>query len=94
MNSFDHLFFVGDQNCDLSRNTNHVKLIKEMLSETNLYDLWEDYKIDFTYSFESEHGNSFFNILDHIFMLKRSKDILIDAGVLHLSENMSDHEVT
>ena len=94
INSFDHLLFVGDQNCDPSRNTNHVKLINDLLEESQLYDLWTDYEVDFTYSFDNKNGDSTHKILDHIYTLKRSKPIIIDAGVLHLSENMSDHEVT
>ena len=47
-----------------------------------------DCEVDFTYRFESENGHSVPTVLDHIFTLKRSKSIIIDAGVLHLS----DHE--
>ena len=94
MNSFNHVFFVGDQNFESSRNSNHARLIKDMTNELLMYDVWNDYEVDFTYSFESENGHSAHIVLDHFFTLRRSKPIIIDAGVLHLVENMSDHEVS
>ena len=94
MTNFNHLYIVGDQNFESSRSSNHAKIVKRWTNDTQLCDLWSDFKIDFTYSFESETGNSSYKILDHIFAIRRSKDLVIDAGVLHLCENTSDHEVT
>ena len=76
--------FVGDQNYECSRDTNHVKMIKKMVDDSQFYDIWTDYDVDFTYSFESENGHSSQIVLDHIFTLKRSKSFLMDGGVLHL----------
>ena len=47
--------------------------------------------IDFTHIFQKENGDCFVNTLDHILTLKRSSETIIDAGVIHLMENMSDH---
>ena len=79
MNKFNHVWFVGDQNYEVSRNTNHVRMIKNMVEESNFYDLWSDYEVDFTYSFESENGHSVHTVLDHIFTLNRSKSTTTDA---------------
>ena len=53
MNQFDKLYLPGDQNCDFSRNSRHVELIKQFVNETNMFDIWEKHPVDFTYSFES-----------------------------------------
>ena len=58
-----------------------------------MFDPWGKYPIDFTYSSECENGRSSFIILDHIFTLTRSEVDILDAGVLHLVQNMSDHKV-
>ena len=93
MYDFDKLYVIGDQNFEISRNSRHVTLIKEFVDNTRMFDIWEKFPIDFTYSFECENGRSSFIVLDHIFTLKRSEDDILDAGVLHLVQNMSDHEV-
>ena len=59
-------------------------MIKKMVDDSQFYDMWTDYDVDFTYSFESENGHSSHIVIDHIFTLKRSKSILMDGGVLHL----------
>ena len=58
-----------------------------------MFDPWGKYPFDFIYSSECENGRSSFIILDHIFTLTRSEVDILDAGVLHLVQNMSDHEV-
>ena len=93
INDFDNLYLVGDQNCEFSRSSRHVKLIKEFVEDTQMFDIWKMFPVDFTYSFECENGRSSFIVLDHIFTLKRSENDIIDAGVLHLVQNLSDHEV-
>ena len=93
MTQFDHLIFLGDLNFEVSRNSGHAKLLKEFLIRKNMFSAWQDFPIDFTYSFEAENKAPVFNILDHLVFLKRSKSILLDAGVIHLVENQSDHEV-
>ena len=48
--------------------------------------------MDFTHTFQNENQECFINTLDHILTLERSNSDVVDAGVLHLVENMSDHE--
>ena len=48
--------------------------------------------MDYTNSCENQNGVSSTHILDHILALTRAKDQMVDAGVLHLVENMSDHQ--
>ena len=91
-NKCDFVYLVGYLNCDFLRNTVHVKTIEAFMNSTNLYSIWQDYPIDYTYSCEnvSNHTSTF--TLDHILTLTSSKQYIPSAGVLHLVENMSDHE--
>ena len=89
---FDSLYLVGDLNCNFLRNTNHVETVKAFKSKLNLFTLWRDFPVDFTHTFQNENQECFINTLDHILTLERSNSDVVDAGVLHLVENMSDHE--
>ena len=91
-NQFNYVYVVGDINCDFIRNTVHVKTVQEFMNSTNLYSLWSDNPVDFTYSCENGNGDSFFKVLDHILTLTNSKEQIMTSGVLHLVDNMSDHE--
>ena len=68
-----------------------MEAVKHFMESLNLYTLWKDFPIDFTHIFQKENGDCFVNTLDHILTLKRSSETIIDAGVIHLMENMSDH---
>ena len=48
--------------------------------------------MDFTHSYDNQNGVTSTHAVDHILALKREKEQVVDAGVLHLVENMSDHE--
>ena len=89
---FNYLYIVGDFNCDFMRNTVHVGLIREFIQENNMDSLWSEYPVDYTHMYDNQNGISSTHILDHILALTRAKEQVIDAGVLHLVENMSDHE--
>ena len=90
--NFNHLYMVGDINCDFTRDTYHVRLIREFFQEIIFDSLWTEYPVDFTHSYDNQNGVTSTNILDHIVALKRGKEQVVCTGVLHLVENMSDHE--
>lgn len=89
---FDFVYLVGDLNCDFIRNTVHVNTVKDFMTTTNFCTLWSDHPVDFTHSYENENGISSIHTLDHILTLTSAKQNIAAAGVLHLVENMSDHE--
>ena len=89
---FDSFHLVGDLNCEFLRNSSHVETIKEFMSRNNMYSLWRDYQVDFTHTFQKEDGNCFMNTLDHILTLSKLSIDVVDAGVIHHIDNMSDHE--
>ena len=90
--NFNYLYIAGDINCDFTRNTVHVGLIREFIQENNMDSLWSEYPVDYTHSYDNQNGVSSTHILDHILALTRAKEQVVDACVLHLVENMSDHE--
>ena len=57
-----------------------------------MYTVWRDFQIDFTHSFMKETGECYMHTLDHFLTLQCSQENVIDAGVLHLVKNQSDHE--
>ena len=91
-NKCDFVYLVGDLNCDFLRNTVHVKTMEAFMNSNNLYSIWQDNPIDYTYSCENVGNHTSTFILDHILTLTSSKQYISSAGVLHLVENMSDHE--
>ena len=59
------------------------------MNDTQMFDLWKNHPVDFTYSFESEDERCSYSVIDHIFTLKRAESEIVEAGVLHLVQNMS-----
>ena len=88
----NHYFLLGDLNAEFLRNSSHVNSVKMFLARHNMFSVWEDYPVDFTYSFETENGTTHVKTLDHIATLGRSRGNITDAGVIHHFENLSDHE--
>ena len=88
----NNYFLMGDLNADFLRNSSHVNCVKTFLSRHNMYSLWQDFPIDFSYSFEAANGNSYVKTLDHITTLERFRINVLDAGVIHRIENLSDHK--
>ena len=90
---FDYLQIAGDLNFEVSRNTSHVRKIKEFYREHNLESLWNEFDVDFTHCFVNENHETFVSTIDHISVLNRSKQYCKEAGVIHHPDNHSDHEV-
>ena len=69
-----------------------MECITEFMRNLNIFTLWKEYPVDFTHTFQKENGDCFMNTIDHILTLTRSRSNVVDAGVIHRVENMSDHE--
>ena len=92
-NDFDSLLWAGDINADFKRNTSHTNHVDDLLEELSLTKSWDKFLIDFTCVHE-QLGTSHLAILDHFFWSERLEEKVIDAGVLHLPDNKSDHSPT
>ena len=82
--------FLGDINCDFKRNTRFVQKIQQFLSELNLKKSWEKFDIDFTH-FQDNNEVTFVSTIDHFFWNSTIENNILEAGVIHHRDNMSDH---
>lgn len=89
------LIIAGDINCDFSRNTRFVNIIREFMMRNSLMTVWSTYPVDFTYSFsQTRNQNEIFSYscIDHFLVRCNDIQMVIDAQVLHTADNLSDHE--
>ena len=91
INVFDILLLAGDMNTDFGRSTHFVEIVTDFITETGLSKAWDSYPIDFTHIYERDEI-TFTSTIDHFLGNISAKSHIIDAGVIHLPENMSDHE--
>ena len=97
LNEFSNHQFIlaGDLNCDFSRHSRFVNIIRDFFSNNNLISVWSNFNVDFTFSNHSvRNGNNVFSssCIDH-FVMKNS--LLADvshAQVIHLGDNLSNHD--
>ena len=87
-NAYDDCIMGGDFNFDPSRSTGFVNSVKEFLAKVGLLSVWEKFPIDFTHIHTDMKS---FSTLDHFFVNQRLLEIVTDAGVLHLGDNLSRH---
>ena len=87
---FDDVIWMGDVNADFCRNTKHVWRIGAYLNDTKLVKAWDSFQIDFTHEFENDQTTFTCNI-DHFFWNANLNNKVLEAGVLHLPDNLSDH---
>ena len=85
---------LGDINADFGRNTRFVNIVRDYLTTNNLCDLWDLFECDFTFSQEqSRNGQSlvYYSTIDHFLGNEQFLQSVIHASVLHLGDNMSNH---
>ena len=88
---FTNLLWIGDINCDFMRRSGHTSKIRSFLNEFSLQNSWEKYEVDFTHS-QTLNDTTHTSIVDHVIWNEAFEEYVVDAGVLHLPENSSDHE--
>ena len=65
-NIFDQAILCGDLNCDFSRGTRFVEIVKELMDNHSLQDAWSLYPgVNFTYSGPSDR---YFSLVDHVML--------------------------
>ena len=89
-NDFNDVLFLGDINCDFLRQTAHTNQVKSFLEEKSLNKSWDRFEVDFTMCHEIL-GKSYTSTLDHFFWNEGLDDKILDAGVHHSIDNLSDH---
>ena len=88
--SFDHVIIGGDINADFSRKTKFVNTVKDFLTGYEVEKSWDEYPVSFTHVMEKE-GVTYSSTIDHFFWNRCFSDLVVDAGVISLPENTSDH---
>ena len=92
----DHFILLGDLNTDFSRNTGFVNKVKNFLEDNDLVSVWHKFPIEFTYcqtvtrNFQMQHS---FSTIDHFITKEQFLNNCVEATVLHLAENISNHEI-
>ena len=89
-NSFDQIIWTGDINADFRRNSRFLNIVDEFVSTSGLEKSWEKFPVDFTHTTE-RNGVTHTSIIDHFFWNDAFGNYVMDAGVIHLPENQSDH---
>ena len=86
-NDFDYMVLGGDINADFRRKTKFVDIIHEFLMKTKVHKSWDSYPAEFTHVMEKD-GVTHRSTIDHFFWNSLFSDLIEDAGVLHLPENV------
>ena len=89
-NDFDNLVWTGDINADFLRESVHTKAVADTLTDLGLTISWDRYNVDFT-CYHDILGEFSTSVIDHFFWSEPVVDAVVDAGVLHLVDNKSDH---
>ena len=98
LNSCDFNFIpilCGDFNCDFSRNSRFVNIVSDFMTEYNFKSVWTSFDCDFTYCQASTRNNQVtysYSTIDHFFLNEHFIDQCENAAVLHLGENLSNHD--
>ena len=89
-NEFSNILWLGDINCDFLRQTAHVTQVQNFIEETTLLKSWSKFEVDFTMCHEIQ-GRIITSTIDHFFWNEGLESKIIDAGVFHTPDNLSDH---
>lgn len=87
---FTDAVITGDINCDFSRRTKFVEMVQNFIEEKSLVKSWDKFEVDFTHANEIK-GKTHVSKIDHYFWNENLSNLVSDAGVLHLPDNLSDH---
>ena len=87
---FGEIIWTGAINADFMRGTRFMRIIDDFINEMNIFKSWHKDYVDFTHA-DEYNGVTLTPILDHFFWNKTFGDFVADAGVIHLSVNLSDH---
>ena len=90
-----NIMWTGDVNSDFSRNSRFVQIIRSFIDNLNLKIFWTNpnekiENVDFTHSSTIGQASSF-STIDHFISTERIYNLVLEAGVIHSGENVSNH---
>ena len=86
----DKIIWLGDLNADFVRKTGHVKCVEDFINENNLIKACDNFHIDFTHC-QEVNDITHTSTVHHILWNEATNDAIDDVGVIHITENSSDH---
>ena len=96
VNMPNHNFLLGgDFNLDFSRNSRFVNTIRDFFINKNLFTVWSQFDIDFTFGQHfHRNGRDYFatSCIDHFILQNNMLNDVSHAQALHLGDNLSGHE--
>ena len=87
-NDFDDCILGGDFNFDNRRISGYANSIRDFLSKLGIISVWDKFQVDYTHVHTDLKS---FSVLDHFFVNQRLLDQIVDAGPVHLGDNLSRH---
>ena len=85
---FDDIIWMADFNWDKIRNTGFTNVMNNFVKKLELHDAWDTFPVDYTHIHTDLKSMS---TIDRILVNKRLIGCLVDAGALHLGDNLSRH---
>ena len=85
---YDDCILQGDLNWDSDRQTGFSILMKRFCQRTGLVSVWDSFPIDYTHIHTDLKSVS---KIDHFLVNERLLEHVVDAGPLHLGDNLSRH---
>ena len=89
-NDYNSIVWTGDINADFCRKSKFTGYIGAFAADNNFSLSWNKFPVDFTHIQEID-GKSSSSVIDHFLWSQNIDDLVVDAGVLHLVSNFSDH---
>ena len=89
-NDYNSVVWTDDINANFCRQSRFIKIIESFIDQNEFIRAWYKFPRDFTHIYEV-NDISYTSTLDHFMWRKNIEGNLIEAGVLHLPINFSDH---
>ena len=83
---YDDVILAGDINWDNRRNSGFSEAMRNFVTRIGLKSVWEKHPVSFTHIHTDMKSTS---ILDNFLVNERLLELVEDAGVIHLWENLS-----
>ena len=85
---YDDVILGGDLNWDNRRDSGFSQVMRDFTSRIGLKSVWEKFQVGYTHIHTDLKSTS---ILDNFLVNERLLDLIEDAGVIHLGDNLSRH---
>ena len=85
---FDDVCWVGDLNWDMNRQSGFSRTMSRFTERLGLVSVWNKFPVGYTHMHTDFSSTS---TLDHFLVNPRLLAVVVDAGAIHLGDNLSRH---